>query len=154
MINVTDTISRLENLIIDKIPVTRHLQFHIHLDEYDQPILEVPLQPNINHLGTAFGGSLSMLCTIEGWGCMYLLLEKYELIADILIQKNDMAFLSQVEDDFYVGCNLPAKPKLELFVRTFQRFGKARLPVTCYVKEKDKSETAALFNGLYAAVRS
>ncbi len=153
MKNATDTISRLEKLIIDTIPVTRHLQFHLHLDEYDQPVLEVPLLPNINHLGTAFGGSLSMLCTIDGWGCMYLLLEKYKLEADILIQKNIMTFLSQVEDDFYVGCKLPAPEELDIFVRTFNRFRKARLPITCYVQEKNKSEIAAQFHGVYAAIR-
>lgn len=154
MINTTDPITRLEHLIFEKIPVTKHLHFRLHLDEHRLPILEVPLQPNINHLGTAFGGSLNMLCTIEGWGYVNLLLEDLKFKADILIQKSKMLFISPVEDDFYVTCRKPDQTKLNMFVTTFQRFGKARIPIMCYVHEKRRPDIAARFNGVYAAIKS
>ena len=152
MINTTDVITRLENLISEKIPVTRHLHFHIHVDDYGLPVLEVPLQPNVNHLGTAFGGSLSMLCTIEGWCCMYLLLENFSLKADILIQKSKILFHSPVENDFNVTCKLTDQSRLHTFVQTFRRFGKSRIPITCYVQENNQSLVAAEFQGVYAAI--
>ena len=153
MLNISDTITRLEKLITLQIPVTRHLHFRVLVDNNHLPVLEVPLQPNINHLGTAFGGSLSMLCTIEGWACMYLLLQQHELMADILIQKSEMNFLSQVEDDFKVTSIHPSQTELDVFIRTFHRFGKARIPIRCYVQEQNRSVTAARFTGSYAAVR-
>ena len=152
MINTSDTITRLENLIAENIPVTQHLHFRIRIDENHLPVLEVPLEPNVNHLGTAFGGSLSMLCTISGWCCMYLLLENFKLKADILIQKSKMIFLAPVENDFFVTCELPDQPKVDVFARTFRRFGKSRIPITCFVHENNLSKTAAQFRGVYAAI--
>lgn len=155
MINMSNNIiTRLEHLIVEKIPVTRHLHFHIHLDENHLPVLEVPLQPNMNHLGTAFGGSLSMLCTIEGWVCMYLFLEDHEFEADIVIQRNEMVFTSPVQDDFYVLCEPPEQTELDDFVRTFKRFRKARISIKSIVREKFLSSEAARFRGVYAAIRS
>ena len=154
MINASDTITRLENLIAENIPVTQHLHFRIHIDENLLPVLEVPLEPNINHLGTAFGGSLSMLCTIGGWCCMYLLLENFKLQADILIQKSKMIFLTPVENDFSVTCELPDQSKLDMFARTFRRFGKSRIPITCFVQDNKQSKAAARFQGVYAAISS
>lgn len=154
MINTTDLVTRLENLISEKIPVTRHLHFHIHVDDDRLPVLEVPLQPNINHLGTAFGGSLSMLCTIEGWCCMYLLLEDFGLKADILIQKSNIVFHSPVENDFNVTCELAEQSRLNTFLQTFRRFGKSRIPIICYVQENNRSQVAAEFQGVYAAIAS
>ena len=36
--------------------------------------MRLPLDPNRNHQQTAFAGSLNALCTIAGWGSVYLLL--------------------------------------------------------------------------------
>ena len=39
-------------------------------------VVRLPLGPNRNHQRTAFAGSLNALCTIAGWGTMYLLLRE------------------------------------------------------------------------------
>ena len=38
--------------------------------------MRLPLDRNRNHQQTAFAGSLNALCTITGWGSVYLLLRE------------------------------------------------------------------------------
>ncbi len=143
----------LEKRVREEIPVTRHLRFRIRLDAEGLPVLDVPLKPNINHLGTAFGGSLNMLCTIGGWCGISLLLKDLGIEADIIIQKNEMSFVAQTTDDFYVNTERPDPEKMDSFAATFNRFGRARLSIVCHVMEKHLKINSANYRGVYAAIR-
>ena len=78
----------LEQLQIDlhrEIPITRHMG--ITLVDYDDRRLTIsaPLDKNINHRDTAFGGSLNTLATLAGWCLLNLIthsLEKQLKIVD------------------------------------------------------------------------
>ena len=54
-----------ERFLHEQIPLTKAME--VTLESYDgsQLVVTAPLEPNYNHLGTAFGGSLSALTTLD-----------------------------------------------------------------------------------------
>ncbi|MEZ0276903.1 MAG: YiiD C-terminal domain-containing protein, partial [Roseimicrobium sp.] len=63
-----------ESFIHAQIPITRAMG--VRVETYDAKggrlVLTAPLEANHNHLGTAFGGSLSALCTLAGYALLWL----------------------------------------------------------------------------------
>jgi thioesterase domain-containing protein len=141
---------RLEQLIRAEIPITHHLHFSLLSSGADGLVLAAPLQPNINHKGTAFGGSLSMLATLAGWGMVHLLLSEMAVeAAEVVIQKSSISFLKPVRQDFTVVCERPEAATLDAFRRMFDRKGRSRLHLCCRVQQGD--ELAMAFEGSYVA---
>ena len=52
-----DRLEELQALLYKEIPITQH--FHLSVGAYSQQLLrlDAPLAENVNHAGTAFGGS-------------------------------------------------------------------------------------------------
>lgn len=142
---------RLEAEIRRDIPITQHLQFHVAGCDGRGLRLRAPLAPNINHKDTAFGGSLSMLAMIAGWGMMRLLVPKEASATQIVIQHCEVSFLRPVHQDFEVVCSPPGSGAYERFCQLFERRGKARLHLEGSIREAGRR--AVTFEGAYVAVR-
>lgn len=142
----------LKDFIIREMPITQHLQFSI--DQYDEHglILSAPLLPNLNHRGTAFGGSISMLAILAGYGMTLLLLEDFCDPYHIVVQNANIAYDAPVQNDFIAICFPPAQKELEIFKNIFTKRGKARLYQHCVIKEKNSGNGAATFDGAYVAI--
>ena len=54
----------LEAFLHEKIPLTRAMGLRVAESSAARLVLEAPLAANVNHLGTAFGGSLHALPTL------------------------------------------------------------------------------------------
>src|SRR5690606_33240492 len=50
-----------------KIPLARAMGVRVERCDSEGLVLTAPLEPNHNHLGTAFGGSLAALATLAGY---------------------------------------------------------------------------------------
>ena len=63
---------QIEELFYSKIPITRALG--VVVEDYDgqRLVLSAPLDKNVNHLCTAFGGSLNALAVLSGYGLLWL----------------------------------------------------------------------------------
>ena len=68
--------------------------------------LRAPLAANVNDKGNAFGGSLSSLMTIAGWGLAFLRLAEAGLDADIYVADSRVRYLKPVYDDLLVEAML------------------------------------------------
>ena len=79
-------IKELQKVLHLEIQLTRAIG--IEVVEYGENglTLYAPLDNNINHKSTAFGGSLYSVSVLTGWGLLYLLLIKYGLSGQIVIQ--------------------------------------------------------------------
>ena len=51
--------------------------------------LEAPLEPNLNHRATAFGGSVAALAILAGWTVVHLRLRTEGVEARTVIQRSD-----------------------------------------------------------------
>ena len=67
-----DLLRDTERFLHEQIPLTQSMG--VTLESYDgtQLVVTAPLEPNHNHLGTAFGGSLSALTTLTGYAMLWL----------------------------------------------------------------------------------
>ena len=99
---VHDGLKQLEELITEKMPITQHLQFSLSTGEGEAIVASAPLQANLNHMGSAFGGSISMLTTLTGWAMVHTLLDEMCHKAQILIQESDIEYLQPIRDDLRV----------------------------------------------------
>src|SRR5258708_20307400 len=66
----------LEAFLHEKIPLTRAMGLRVAESTAVRLVLEAPLAANVNHLGTAFGGSLHALPTLACYAPLWTLLRE------------------------------------------------------------------------------
>jgi thioesterase domain-containing protein len=147
---VHDGLKQLEELITEKMPITQHLQFSLSTGEGEAIVASAPLQANLNHMGSAFGGSISMLTTLTGWAMVHTLLDEMCHKAQILIQESDIEYLQPIRDDLRVVCERPEESAVERFHQMLDRWGRARLELKCKIHEA--GDRAVTFIGQYVAL--
>jgi len=69
--------------------------------------LSAPLEPNVNHQMTAFGGSLLSSCALVGWGLLQLQLGHMNRIGNVVVGEATSKFYSPVSDFLRVESELP-----------------------------------------------
>jgi len=121
------------------------------VERYDQAelILTAPLSANYNHLGTAFGGSLSSLAMMAGYSLVWM--EIKDLECHVVIRDASIQYLKPVRTDLRAVCRRPEQDVIDEFKERFARTGKARitLPVTI----EDADEIAMTFQGTFVAIQ-
>jgi thioesterase domain-containing protein len=109
------------------IPITQAMQ--IRLGQYDEDSLTLcaPLAPNVNDKGCAFGGSLSSLLTLAGWGLMALRLKARNQDCEIYVQDSTIRYLAPVWAELSARAELADGESWDDFFATLAARGKARL---------------------------
>lgn len=99
----------LESVLHHDIPLTRDMGLKV-LDWHEQQLrLHLPLEANVNHKSTMFGGSLYCGAVLAGWGWLHLRL-KEEGITDghIVIQEGQISYPLPVTGDATAICPAPS----------------------------------------------
>jgi thioesterase domain-containing protein len=140
---------QMEALFYDKMPITRAMG--VRVEEYDgrRLVLTAPLRENVNHLGTAFGGSLHALAVLSGYGLLWLELRDTE--SDIVIRDSSISYDRPVRSDLRAACVRPEEKALDAFKRQFHQKGLARIVLTATIE--DAGVTAVRFRGTFVALR-
>src|SRR5919107_1389380 len=104
------TARQIGELFYSKIPVTRALG--VGVEEYDgrRLVLTAPLRENVNHLGTAFGGSLNALAVLSGYGLLWLELRDTE--CHIVIRDSSISYDRPVRGELRAVCARPGAEAL------------------------------------------
>ncbi len=92
-------------------------------------LLEAPLEPNLNHRETAFGGSVAALAILAGWTLVHLRLRAEGIEARTVIQRGDVSFHEPVEEAFRAHALPPDPSTWSRFLRTLARRRKGRVTV-------------------------
>jgi thioesterase domain-containing protein len=151
-------LNELERLIVEKMPITEHLEFELAADDQGRLRASATQQPNTKHMGSAFGGSLSMLATETGWAMMHQLVQEamHDAMEDmrhrveVMIQESDIEYLRPVYENISVVCEPPDEDAQERFQEMLDRWGRARLELECKINEA--GERAVTFIGQYVAL--
>ena len=140
---------QIQDLLHDKIPITRAMG--VQVEDYDggRLVLSAPLAANVNHLGTAFGGSLNALAVLSGYGLLWLELDNAD--CHIVIRDSSISYERPVRGELRAVCVLPEAAALAAFKQTFQQRGKARITLAATI-ESD-GITAVRFQGTFVAMR-
>ena len=121
----------LEKLVAEMretIPLTRSMSLEGLRYDGNELILTVPLAPNVNDKGCAFGGSLACLATVTGWGLLRLALAEQGHAADLYIQDQQTRFLAPAWGRLYARCHWTSSEKAT-FLSAYAARGKARAAV-------------------------
>ena len=86
----------LQETLLREMPICGAMGIRAVGWDHDRLTVSMPLEPNRNHQYSAFAGSLSALCTITGWGTVFLLLDGRDLRGNIVIRRSQIRFLRPV----------------------------------------------------------
>lgn len=140
------TPEELEQYLHTHIPITQAMA--VRVDGVDPEIrLSAPLEPNINHRHTAFGGSLATLATLAAWSTLRVRLGDG---ARLVIAKQTTDYLRPVEGRFVAVCHAPAEDEWLRFMAAYERKGRAR--ITLEAEVECNGEVAVRFSGEFAAL--
>src|SRR5438067_12786961 len=106
---------QIQDLLHSKIPITRAMG--VRVENYDgaRLVLSAPLAANVNHLGTAFGGSLNALAVLSGYGLLWL--ELQEADCHIVIRESTIYYDHTVRGEIRATC---VRPEAELIAKFMQ----------------------------------
>jgi thioesterase domain-containing protein len=130
-------------------PITRALGLRVVGKEDGALVMRSPLEPNINHKGTAFAGSLNATATLAGWGTIWLLLRERGIRSHVVIQDSTVHYVRPVTGDFTARCRAPSLAAVERLVNAVRRRGRGRIELDVVVA--DDSGDAVRFHGRYVA---
>lgn len=121
------TLTELTAYIHTHIPLTFHIGAVVDFYDGKKMVVSAPLDPNLNHRNTAFGGSISTLGILSGWALLFLQLKESGLKTRLVIQKSTSDFIEPIEQDFTATCFSPPEEDWEKFMKTLKKHGKARV---------------------------
>ncbi|MBI6907350.1 thioesterase domain-containing protein [Pseudomonas sp. ICBG1301] len=144
----------LESVLHHDIPLTREMGLKVLDWQQGQLALHLPLQANINHKSTMFGGSLYCGAVLAGWGWLHLKLRE-EGVEDghIVIQEGQISYPLPVTRDATVVCPAPEEKVWKRFVATYKRYGRARLMLETWIVNEGSADHAVAFTGQYVLHR-
>lgn len=95
--------------------------------------LHAPLAPNVNDKGCAFGGSLSSMMTLAGWGLIVLRLAEAGVDADVFVADSEIRYRAPLYADLEATAELAQGESWDMFLATLRNRGRARLSVRAVV---------------------
>lgn len=133
-----------------KIPISRQMGLRVvEISGLHAKVL-VALAPNINHVQTAFGGSLYSAAALSCYALFQAIAYNAGGFSDeLVIQEGRIQYLAPVCRDFEVESRLESAQDSSAFVETLRRHGKARLLLQAEIREQGSHVVAAKFAGTY-----
>ena len=139
----------LTSYLHEKIPLTQAMGVNV-TEIGDRFVLEAPLEANINHLGTAFGGSLHALPTLACYAVLWTLLTGAGIDCHVVNKHSSVEYRQPVRGRLRAVCLCPTPERERQFLEDLRRNKKARLEMTAVV-EGDNGRPAVEFTGLFVA---
>lgn len=142
------TPAETERFLHSQIPLSKAMGVRVESFGDGQLVLTAPLDLNHNHLGTAFGGSLSAIAVLAGYGLLWLLLEDRN--AHIVVRHSSIQYHHPVRGNLRAVCKRPDEAAFEAFRKQFAQKGRARISLHVTLEEDDR--VCVEFDGLFVAV--
>ena len=124
------TPSEIQTYLHEHIPLSAAMQVQVEVATPEQVVLGAPLQPNINHRDTVFGGSASALAILSAWSLLHVKLSAGGYQTRLVIQRNSMSYEQAILGYFTAHASSPALEQWKAFTRMLERKGRARISVS------------------------
>lgn len=113
--------------------------------------LVAPLEANLNHRSTAFGGSVATLAILAGWAMVHLRLRSEGITAYTVIQRSRVEYLEAIEGAFEARATAPSESRWLRFRAMLDRWGRGRVRIR--VEVRWGGTLAAVLDGDYVSIR-
>lgn len=139
----------LAQYIHENIPLSKALGVSVVSIADDAVTLEAPLEPNLNHRQTLFGGSASALAILAGWALLHVRLQSEGIDDRLVIQRNVMEYQHPILGQFTARAMLERPEGWKEFTTMLARRGKARITVLAVLEHMGR--VAGRFSGQFVA---
>lgn len=119
----------LEKYLHRQIPLSAAMRVSVRSATADSVVLAAPLEPNINHKSTAFGGSVSALGILAAWSLLHLRLTDAGLACEVVIQSSQMDYDRPISGAFTARSSLVDGSMWPGFLKMLTRKKLARIEV-------------------------
>lgn len=133
--------SQLEMLLRDQMPLAKAMDVRVLSADLETIELGCKLAPNHNHLGSAFGGSLSALMILAAYCRLFQIMNGK---GHVLIKSSTMDFKHQVNEDLRAICPRPPEKDAQDFLNAYAKKGRARLLLNSQIILKDGTIAASM----------
>jgi thioesterase domain-containing protein len=144
-------LAELQTTLEREIPMCAQMGISVHHGSVDGLVMRLPLDRNRNHQQTAFAGSLNALCTIAGWGYVYLLLKELNRRGSIVIRRSSIRYQEPVStSEIYARCLPVSAEARQYFLEMLDDKGQAKLELA--VEVPGIEGPAVSFHGSYVVL--
>ena len=137
----------LEAYIHEHIPLTAAMDLKVDRADSEEVRLRAPLLPNVNHQGTAFGGSIAALALAAGWISVRM---KVGPLPQVVISECTIKYRRPIVEDLVAVCAAPSERVWERFVTKLEKRGAGRIDLDVHLYCGD--EPCVTMHGRYVAV--
>jgi len=141
----------LEKFLHAKIPLSRAMGLHVAESNIRRLVFEAPLDNNINHLGTAFGGSLHALPTLVCYAGLWTLLREAGFDGHVVVKRSEAFYRTPVTGRLRAVWERPSAATVKTFCHDLERHKKARMDLSAIV-EGTEGKPAVEFTGSFVAL--
>jgi thioesterase domain-containing protein len=140
----------LEQYLHRHIPLSLAMQVTVLEVQPQHVILSAPLEPNINHRDTVFGGSATAVAVLAAWSLVHTRLVNAGVPSRLVVQRNAMTFAVPMTGAFTARSSLADDARWDKFIQTLARRTRARISVACELF--CAGEEAGRFQGDFVAL--
>ena len=148
---VDSATTQLQDYLHAHIPLSKAMQVEAIFVSAEAIVLGAPLEPNINHRETVFGGSASALAILSAWSLLHTRLQTEQVACQLVIQRNTMEYDLPIGGAFQARATITHPEDWPRFLLMLSRKGRARIAVSS-VLEFDGSPVGR-FSGEFVALR-
>jgi thioesterase domain-containing protein len=142
--------SQLQTELYHTIPLVQALQLQVTEADVGRVVFDVPLAPNLNDKGCAFGGSLASVLTLASWSVLTCLTWHANIKADVFVHTSDIVYRSPIWKNFKVVAALDQQT-CDQFLQNLKEQGKAAVIIKAQAMDDD--QVAVNFSGRFVAMR-
>lgn len=140
-----------QKYIETEIPMTKIMGMEIVELTRESVRIAMPHAPNVNHQGSAFGGSIDSLFFVTSWAYVQLLIENFDPHPRIVGRRGRSTFHKPVKSDFEAKVIIPENSIVETFLEDLTHKGKGRITAKAIVEYE--GEIAAEFEGDFVVLK-
>lgn len=137
----------LRDYLLTHIPLTAAMGVEVHVERPERVVLAAPLTPNVNHQGTAFGGSVAALATLAAWSLIRVRLDQAGRAANVVIQRSSMEYDAAIDGELRAVCEFGDEDLWRRTIERLERRRRARLDLHSRLEHAGKA--AARFCGTF-----
>jgi thioesterase domain-containing protein len=148
---VSKTLQEIQNYLHEHIPLSKAMEVSVLKADATGTMLSAPLEPNINHRETVFGGSASSLAILAAWSVVHFGLEREGLTCRVVIRNNTMSYEMPIAGRFTARCDAPDAETWQKFIAMVKRKRIARIEIASVLEYEN--EIAGKMDGTFVAIK-
>ncbi|HEX7590665.1 MAG TPA: YiiD C-terminal domain-containing protein [Candidatus Limnocylindrales bacterium] len=144
--------TELEAYLHEHIPISHQMGIRVVRADLTCVELGAPLEPNVNHRSTVFGGSCASVAMLAAWSLTLLRINDAGLDFPVVIQRGAMDYLAPIEGEFSATAKSPDEVIWARFMKSLERGRPARIELNAEVGSA--SGTVARMTASYVVIPS